>query len=68
MALIEPGKVVAVTEIPNCDFCPVPEPGKYDFKTRTGPWAHGCSYHWRMHRQYPTLGVGKAQLWVLREG
>jgi hypothetical protein len=64
MAIVEPGKVVAVDEIPQCDFCEAD--GKYDFKTMMGPWAHGCSYHWRMYRQYPTLGVGKAQMWVVQ--
>ena len=61
----EPGKVVIVTEIPDCNFCADGTPGPYDFATRMGPWANGCEAHWSQHRASPDLGVGKAQLWIL---
>jgi len=57
-----PGKVVVVDEVPTCNFCETP--GPYDFKTKHGPWAHGCEVHWRQYRVSPTLGTGKAQLLV----
>lgn len=63
----EPGKVVAVTELPDCNFCADGTPGPYDFATRMGPWANGCERHWLEHRASPDLGVGKAQLWIIEE-
>jgi hypothetical protein len=59
------GEVCLVTEIPKCDFCS--DRGPYDFKTRMGPWAHGCNAHWREFRANPGFGVGKAQLWITEE-
>ena len=60
-----PGFVVVVPEIPQCNFCG--EPGRYDFATRMGPWAHGCEVHWRKHRANTTLGVGKGQMWITKD-
>lgn len=59
------GFVVVVPGIPKCDFCD--QPGRYDFKTIWGPWAHGCDEHWVTYRAMPTLGVGIAQMWVTHE-
>lgn len=61
----EPGKVVEVSAIPDCNFCQDGTPGPYDFATVFGPWANGCEAHWKQHRAAPGLGVGMAQLWVL---
>jgi hypothetical protein len=65
-----PGSEVAVTVLPTCDFCRTllgdgSVPAMYDFKTRMGPWAHGCVDHWHAYRMYPTLGTGKGQRLVV---
>jgi len=56
-------ETVVVVEYPRCDFCPVGVEGtaRYDFKTKMGPWANGCLYHYIQHRMYPDLGTGKGQ-------
>ena len=59
----EPGKVVVVDRIPDCDFCANGTPGPYDFATQQGPWANGCIVHWKTHRRGP-LGAGSGQLWI----
>jgi hypothetical protein len=61
-----PHEIIAVKHIPKCDFCHdrYDIPGPYDFKTRMGPWAHGCPQHWLEFRAYPELGQGKGQLWI----
>jgi len=67
----ERGKVVVVAEIPNCYFCEQMgkiKPGPYDFATRFGPWANGCEYHFQiLCAGAPTLGTGKAQLWITQD-
>lgn len=60
----ERGKVCLVPTIPACNFCEDGTPGPYDFKTKFGPWGHGCEQHWKIYRVSPDLGVGKAQLWI----
>ena len=59
-----PGEICVVTELPCCDFCNDGTLARYDFKTKHGPWAFGCSSHYLRHRLYDELGLGKAQLWV----
>ena len=66
----EKGKVCLVEHIPNCDFCNqegVSTPGPYDFKTRYGPWGHGCADHWKLYRAYDSLGTGSGQLWITKD-
>ena len=60
------GKVVVVDEIPDCDICKDGTPGPYDFKTKHGPWAHGCEKHFNLLSAGGPgkLGVGIAQLWI----
>jgi hypothetical protein len=55
-------EVILVASIPKCDFCD--NPGPYDFKTKMGPWAHGCAEHYDRFRLFNKLGTGMAQLWV----
>jgi len=62
-----PHQVIVVSRIPLCDFCTqkgMNKPGPYDFKTYSGPWAHGCLKHWEANREYQELGSGKGQLWI----
>jgi hypothetical protein len=59
----EPGKIVVVPRIPECNFCTDGTPGPYDFKTQMGPWANGCEAHWEQYRT-GLLGVGSGQLWI----
>jgi hypothetical protein len=64
------GEVCVVSSIPNCDFCNqegTKTPGPYDFKTRFGPWAHGCEDHWKLYRAFDSLGVGQAQIWITKD-
>lgn len=64
----EPGKVVLVAEIPDCNFCQDGTPGPYDFRTRHGgSWANGCEAHWIEHRAVAELGVGNGQLLILNQ-
>jgi hypothetical protein len=66
-----PGKVAIVKHIPMCNFCApdgVETPGPFDFATRMGQWAHGCENHYKLYRAAEGLGVGKAQLWIERDG
>lgn len=63
----EPGKVVVVGSIPDCNFCQDGTPGPYDFKTTLGPWANGCEAHWKEHRASGSLGVGQGQLWITKD-
>jgi hypothetical protein len=62
-----PHEVILVTSIPACNFCKDGTSGPYDFKTVMGPWANGCYDHYRMYAAFPTLGTGKAQLWVTED-
>lgn len=55
-----------VHKMPACDFegkdsevCQGEE--MFDFKTREGYWAHGCTLHYERHRLYSNLGLGKGQ-------
>jgi hypothetical protein len=59
-----PGLVVAVRELPKCNFCE--ETAHFDFATKAGPWAFGCSYHYFKYRAVANLGVGKGQRLVVR--
>lgn len=62
----QPGRVVVVHAIPECDFCGAP--GPYDFKTTFGPWAHGCEACWRENAARPgVLALGVAQRWILAD-
>lgn len=63
----EPGKVVVVPAIPDCNFCQDGTPGPYDFATKMGSWANGCERHWKRHRARPALGVGSGQLWITED-
>lgn len=59
-----------VHTMPECDFADeaqtcTPDEDRYDFKTKQGPWANGCTWHWQTHRMYPELGTGKGQKLVL---
>jgi hypothetical protein len=58
-----PGLVVAMTELPKCNFCA--ETAHFDFVTKAA-WAYGCSQHYFQHRAYTSLGVGKGQRLVVR--
>lgn len=63
-----PGTTVAVTAIPDCNFCGNGTPGPYDFRTTFGgSWANGCETCWVKYRAHPTLGVGHGQLWMKEE-
>lgn len=62
---------VLVAKLPACDICKYdsPPPGlpaqvaAYDGKTRTGPWANMCEFHFQ---QYGIgLGTGKGQRLIL---
>lgn len=50
--------------LPSCDF-DCDREARYDFKTKAGPWANGCSVHWQIHRAYKDLGTGKGQFLLL---
>jgi hypothetical protein len=63
----EPGKVVEVTTIPDCNFCSDGTPGPYDFRTTLGGWANGCEAHWVEYRAHDELGVGHGQLLIARK-
>lgn len=67
----EGGKIVVVTEIPDCIFCELQGipgiPGPYDFASKQGPWANGCKTHWEQHAARPVLGTGCGQLWITRD-
>jgi len=58
-----PHQVIRVVSIPKCDFCE--QRGPYDFKTRMGPWAHGCEKHWVEYRAAAWLGLGLGQYWFV---
>jgi hypothetical protein len=62
--------VVEVSRLPTCDFCGVEgvvRPARYDFRTKHGPWANGCSEHYKAHRADATLGLGKGQLLIVQD-
>jgi hypothetical protein len=65
MGKIKPrrGFVVVVPHLPICDFCGVT--ARYDFKTRSGPWAYGCDAHWKEHGS--GLGEGIGQMLIVPE-
>jgi len=59
-----------VHTMPKCDFIDIddtPCDGEemFDFKTRYGPWANGCTHHYTAHRRYDELGLGKGQKLIL---
>jgi hypothetical protein len=62
------GFVVAMSEMPKCDFCE--EEARFDFMANLrpggGPWAYACREHYFKHRAYPMLGVGFGQRLVPR--
>jgi len=60
---------VAVTEIPNCDFCKLRDklvPAQVDGRTVLGPWANMCMDHFI--RYGVGLGTGYGQLLILLKG
>jgi hypothetical protein len=62
-------EIIFVSHVPNCDFCNQEgksTPGPYDFKTRYGPWGHGCEAHWKLYRAFDSLGTGNGQIWIQR--
>lgn len=64
---IIPGKSVRVEHRPDCDICvqsgySPPRKARYDFRTRQGQWANGCTEHYRLHRASDILGVGRGQM------
>jgi hypothetical protein len=62
-----PGHVVAVSELPDCDFCGAP--AAWDCPTRFGPWANLCdSCNQAAAVQPGVTGVGIGQRLVVREG
>lgn len=60
----KPGFVVEVSSLPKCDFCE--REARYDFRTRMGPWAHGCDEHWTLYGT-GRLGVGSGQMLITHE-
>jgi hypothetical protein len=53
-----------VSVLPKCDFCAssgVVRKAKYDFRTKWGQWANGCTIHWINNRKSETLGTGYGQ-------
>src|SRR5262245_9279701 len=54
-----------VDKLPTCDF-KCTNPANYDFLTKTGSWANGCTAHWRQNRAHKDLGTGKGQELRLR--
>jgi hypothetical protein len=57
------GHVVAVERIPECDICGNAS-GRWDVKTRRGPWASLCDTCAVYHALYAYTGVGRGQLWI----
>ncbi len=55
-------EIVVVDKIPQCDFCD--EPGVYDAKTPSGPWANLCEADFK--RLGCGLGLGRGQKRILR--
>lgn len=50
-----------------CDHCAIlgiETRALYDYKTRAGSWAYGCSEHYGIHRFFLSLGEGMGQLLV----
>jgi hypothetical protein len=62
------GEWTYVAIMPPCDLNPEHGPAKYDAKTHTGPWAFMCHQCWAKYARFTTLGIGRGQLLVLREG
>ena len=60
---------VKVQGLPYCYFCKVEGKevhGEYDAKTRLGPWAYLCEYHFKAYGI--GLGLGKGQRLVVERG
>ncbi len=51
------GTVAFVSKFPKCDLCE--SQAEYDFQSKRGPWAFGCSAHWIQLRAYVDLGIGQ---------
>lgn len=63
------GTSVAVSEIPDCDFCKEANkqtPAHVDGKTVMGPWAYMCAAHYK--RYGVGLGTGKGQILIPLKG
>ena len=56
------GRVAYVTSYPQCDFCT--REARYDGKTRMGPWANMCEFHFKLYGL--GLGVGRGQQLVVK--
>ena len=54
---------------PECDFCAITgqragTPARFDFRTKSGYWANGCTSHYVEHRASQELGTGNGQMFV----
>jgi len=62
---------VIVAEQPKCDFCS--SKAEYDGKTRDGPWANMCEYHFRLNgiglgvSNFPPLFIARQRTCNLSE-
>lgn len=54
--MVNPTKV-KITQLPKCYFCS--DTAKYDAKTKMGPWAYMCPFHYNLFGT--GLGLGKGQ-------
>jgi hypothetical protein len=63
---VKGGTEARVIKLPECDLCGSAT-ARYDFRTRSGPWAYGCSSCYQSNRMYPSLGLGKGQRLVVVE-
>lgn len=62
MGQVKPHTQVVVPELPKCDFCE--GIAIYDGKTKMGPWANMCPYHFKAHGI--GLGLGRGQELILK--
>src|SRR6478735_4259544 len=75
--MAENGTIAYIDTPKMCDFPHPSLPGnlgapgrveaRYDFKTKQGPWANGCTDHYFQHRLYGELGMGKGQRLQMRK-
>lgn len=67
--MAENGTIAYIDTPKYCDFVHIGSPleARYDFKTKQGPWANGCTTHYFEHRLYGELGMGKGQRLQMRE-
>jgi hypothetical protein len=66
---VSEGQQVRVERLPECDFCRAEEgvrrPARFDFRTRSGPWANGCQRHFEREAATQVLGTGNGQRLLL---